>query len=75
MFLVGGGILVHGVPSLHHWVEASGAAVAQGAAGGLWQALAVNGLNAAVGIAAGALILLLLTPLLRWKQGRAGRAG
>jgi predicted DNA repair protein MutK len=21
MFLVGGGILVHGIPALHHWIE------------------------------------------------------
>src|SRR5256885_5661351 len=34
MFLVGGGILVHGVPALHHAVEGLGEAVAQGALGG-----------------------------------------
>lgn len=57
MFLVGGGILVHGIAPLHHAIEGAGAAVAQGALGGLWQALTTNGLNGAVGIVAGALVL------------------
>jgi predicted DNA repair protein MutK len=51
MFLVGGGILVHGWPLLHHLVEA--AAVDSGWLGTLG-ALAAE---AAVGIAAGALVL------------------
>lgn len=45
MFLVGGGILVHGVPPLHHAVEAL--------APGGWAVLP----NAGVGVAAGALVL------------------
>ena len=57
MFLVGGGILVHGIGPLHHAIEGAGAAVAQGALGGLWQALATNALNAVAGIAAGAVVL------------------
>lgn len=57
MFLVGGGILVHGIAPLHHAIEAAGAAVAQGALGGLWQALTTNGLNGVAGIVAGALVL------------------
>ncbi len=57
MFLVGGGILVHGIPVLHHAIEGAGAAVAQGALGGLWQALTTNGLNGVAGIVAGALVL------------------
>lgn len=57
MFLVGGGILVHGIPLLHHAIEGAGAAVAQGALGGLWQALATNGLNGVAGIVAGAVVL------------------
>mgnify|MGYP001282560921 CR=1 FL=1 len=54
MFLVGGGILVHGIGPLHHAIEGAGAAVAQGALGGVWQALATNALNAVAGIATGA---------------------
>ncbi len=57
MFLVGGGILVHGIAPLHHAIEGAGAAVGQGALGGLWQALTTNGLNGVAGIVAGALVL------------------
>ncbi len=49
MFLVGGGILVHGIGPLHHWVEAH--------APGLLGALA-NGL---LGVVAGALVLAVVT--------------
>jgi predicted DNA repair protein MutK len=49
MFLVGGGILVHGVPALHPATEAAKALPP----GWLWE----NLFNAAVGIAAGALIV------------------
>ena len=57
MFLVGGGILVHGIAPLHHAIEGAGAGVAQGALGGLWQALTTNALNGVAGIVAGALVL------------------
>jgi len=57
MFLVGGGILVHGVPVLHHQVEAIAAGVAQGPLAGVWHMLVSNGLNAVVGMVAGALVL------------------
>ncbi|HNQ04558.1 MAG TPA: DUF808 domain-containing protein [Thiobacillaceae bacterium] len=69
MFLVGGGILVHGMPLLHHAVEAAGAAVAQGSLGGLWRVLTTNGLNALVGIALGALLFGLVLPLRRLGAG------
>jgi len=52
MFLVGGGILVHGVPALAHALEAMAAG-----AGGWIGALAMQAANAAVGIAAGAVVL------------------
>ncbi|MFP5399297.1 MAG: DUF808 domain-containing protein [Gammaproteobacteria bacterium] len=59
MFLVGGGILVHGLPWLHHAV---GALAAAGAAlGWLVEALA----NAGVGVAAGAAVLAAVTALQR----------
>jgi predicted DNA repair protein MutK len=59
MFLVGGGILVHGVPWLHHGIEAAAAAVATAPAlGGLFAALTPSLLNAGVGVVAGALVLL-----------------
>jgi len=52
MFLVGGGILVHGVPALGHALEAWAAP-----AGGLLGGLASMGANAAVGIVAGSIVL------------------
>lgn len=68
MFLVGGGILVHGIPLLHHAIEGAGAAVAQGALGGLWQALATNGLNGVAGIVAGSLVLGAVTLLQKLRK-------
>jgi uncharacterized protein len=52
MFLVGGGILVHGIPALHHAIE--GAAASMGGVGG---ALASNLAGGVVGLIAGAIIL------------------
>jgi len=52
MFLVGGGILVHGVPPLAHALEAW-AANAGAMAGGL----ASMGANAGIGVLAGAIVL------------------
>lgn len=52
MFLVGGGILVHGITPLHHAIET----LAQGA-GGLAEALVPALLNGLAGIVAGALVL------------------
>ncbi|MBM3108441.1 DUF808 domain-containing protein [Pseudomonas sp. V1] len=52
MFLVGGGILVHGVAPLHHAIEA----FSEGRGGALTGAL----LNAGVGIVAGAAVLALV---------------
>jgi uncharacterized protein len=59
MFLVGGGILVHGLPFLHHAV-----AQMQPALG--W--LAEPTLNGAVGMAAGALALLVVTGVQRLRR-------
>lgn len=68
MFLVGGGILVHGVPALHHAVEGLGEAVAQGALGGLWRVLTVNVLNAVAGIVAGAIVLAAVEGIKRLRR-------
>ena len=57
MFLVGGGILVHGVPALHHMVEGAGSAAARWPVGAVWEVLVPNLLNAVVGIIAGGLVL------------------
>jgi predicted DNA repair protein MutK len=59
MFLVGGGILTHGVPWLHHGIEvAAGAVAAMPALGGIFAALTPSLANALVGVVAGALVLL-----------------
>src|SRR5471030_2950386 len=52
MFLVGGGILTHGVPVVHHWIES--VSVAAGSAGFVVPVL----LNAVAGIVAGAVALV-----------------
>jgi predicted DNA repair protein MutK len=51
MFLVGGGILTHGVPVVHHWIEE--VSVSAGGAGFIVPML----LNAVAGIVAGAVVL------------------
>jgi predicted DNA repair protein MutK len=71
MFLVGGGILVHGVPLLHHlvegWAHAAGAMPGVGAV----MEIAVEMLaNAAVGIAAGAVVLAAVFALQRLRRPR-----
>ena len=56
MFLVGGGILTHGITPLHHWIE-----VLAVKAGGLMEQVVPILIDALVGIAAGALVLLAVT--------------
>jgi predicted DNA repair protein MutK len=60
MFMVGGGILVHGLPFLHHWLEAI-PVDQQGVVGALVGTL----FNAIVGIIIGALVLLVVTAVQR----------
>ncbi|MCO7625353.1 DUF808 domain-containing protein [Pseudomonas fluorescens] len=55
MFLVGGGILTHGVPVVHHWIESVGAAA--GSAGFAVPVL----LNGVAGIIAGAAVLVVVS--------------
>jgi len=66
MFLVGGGILVHGIPWLHHAFER----VADGlpelpAVGGLVRSLTLVAFDGAAGIIAGALVLGIVTAVRR----------
>ncbi|KAE9643233.1 DUF808 domain-containing protein [Pseudomonas sp. PB103] len=63
MFLVGGGILTHGVPVLHHWIEGVGAA-----AGGAGFAVPML-LNGVAGIIAGAVVLAVVSVVGKiWKS-------
>ena len=55
MFMVGGGILTHGAPAVHHWIES----VSQSIGGISW--LMPTLLNAVAGIIAGAVVLVLVS--------------
>ena len=55
MFMVGGGILTHGVPVLHHWVEGVAQSSAQWL--GVVSAIVPTLLNAVAGIIDGAVVL------------------
>lgn len=55
MFLVGGAILVHGIPSVHHAIEG----IASAMNNGLLQAISPALLNGAFGVVAGTAVLLL----------------
>jgi hypothetical protein len=66
MFLVGGGILAHGIPAVHHWTE--GLATGGGLAGSLGPVL----VNAALGVAAGGALVGLVALASRLRpRGRA----
>jgi hypothetical protein len=59
MFLVGGGILVHGIPWLHHGVEHLADVIADWPAiGGLVGAVTAMLANGMIGVVAGALVLM-----------------
>lgn len=62
MFMVGGGILTHGIPGahelIHHWVEAVGAIAA---VGGVLAVLAPTLIDAVFGVLVGALVLVLVS--------------
>jgi len=68
MFLVGGGILTHGVPVLHHGIAALADAAARLPAGPLLAALTPSLADALVGVIAGALVLLLVSTVSKWRK-------
>ena len=77
MFLVGGGILTHGIATAHHWIEnaAEGAAAIPGV-GAVLGALTPMLLNALAGIVAGVVALLAVTLVTRVvTAARGGKAG
>jgi len=75
MFLVGGGILVHGIPPVHHWIEGLEEIIATWPrVGSILTALTPILMNAAVGIAAGAIVLFSISTaqrVLRHKKAAA----
>lgn len=66
MFLVGGGIIVHGIAQLHHFVMLM-SEYAQPYIGELGAALVENVLNGVMGLLAGAIVVLLLTLIKKLK--------
>ena len=74
MFLVGGGILTHGFPAAHHWIESvAHAAHEVPGIGGLLGALVPSLLDALAGLLAGALVLAAIT-LIKRMLGRNAHA-
>lgn len=72
MFLVGGGIIAHGIPAAHHAIQ--GLAHLAGAVpgiGGALESLAAAILNGVVGILAGALVLAAVTLVKRMLPGKS----
>lgn len=66
MFLVGGGIVVHGIGPLHHWVEGLAAG------GGVVGAVVSPAVNLGVGVAAGGAVVALITVAKKfWPKKRA----
>ena len=66
MFLVGGGILTHGVPTLHHFAET--------ALHGITGPMAMLGkllFDGLVGILAGLIVVAVVTPLKKWRAATA----
>ena len=69
MFLVGGGILVHGVPPVYQAISQFA-----GGMGGVAGALAPTLANGLVGLLAGAILVAIITPLARLWQSRKADA-
>jgi uncharacterized protein len=65
MFLVGGGILTHGIPAAHHWIEA----FSKGLVSPL-SAIAPHVLDGLFGVVAGALVLAVVTGVKRFIPAR-----
>jgi hypothetical protein len=61
MFLVGGAILTHGIPVIHHWIENTASTMS----GGFMQWLLPTILNGLFGVVAGALALMVVLPAQR----------
>jgi predicted DNA repair protein MutK len=73
MFLVGGGIILHGIPPLHHTFERLADGLAEvPAVGDTLRLLTLIAFDATTGIIAGALVLGIVTSVRRLLRPRAG---
>ncbi len=70
MFLVGGGILVHGLPWLHHAIAGATTSLT-GAAGGGLALLVSTLLEAGAGMVAGAVVLAVVSGVARLRRAKA----
>lgn len=62
MFMVGGGIISHGIGVLHHWIDSTADAAGDiPAFGQLFEALLPTLINALIGVVAGAVVVLIVT--------------
>jgi predicted DNA repair protein MutK len=68
MFMVGGGILVHGWPALHHLIEGWAQPMAGLPLGGVLKAVTSTVLDALAGVVAGAVVLAAMTALNRVRK-------
>ncbi len=80
MFLVGGGIIAHGIPAIHEITAITSSFAGHGAEAGAaghdghapwWGSLASLGAEAAVGIGIGVLAVIVIAPL-QWLRSRGG---
>jgi predicted DNA repair protein MutK len=72
MFLVGGGILTHGIPAVHHWIEALGARAAALPYGAALEALGPALLNGLFGVIAGGVALTVVSLVQKAWPARKG---
>lgn len=70
MFMVGGGILVHGWPFVHHLIEGVAGSLAPLAGGAVLAAVAPALLNALVGVVIGLVLVLAMTLVGRLKPAK-----
>lgn len=69
MFMVGGGILTHGVPAAHHLIEQLAASIGNlSTIGPVFGVLTAPLLNGLAGVVAGALVLVLVSAIRRVRQ-------
>jgi predicted DNA repair protein MutK len=68
MFMVGGGIVAHNIPAVHHWIEHTAAATAPVG----WLSSSI--LTGVAGVIIGAMVLLLWSPVAQWRKRRAARS-